>query len=388
MKTCLLGSIKARWADTTLVAVFLLFIGLPWVVQRLDLSLGPTLNERRKLAPHPHLSWTWRALADYPGQFDKYYNDHFGLRNYLVRGYNIFMVRQLASSPKEDVILGKDGWLFYGAKNAVDVFRSPVPLTDQELDEWRWNLLLRREWLARQGIPYLVVIAPDKATIYPEYLPDWLVPACPQTRTDQLVNFLTQTTDLDVVDLRPVLRAAKGPRLLYHKTDTHWNELGAFVGYHGIVERMALRVPSIQPLELSDYTIRPSHRILGDLAGMISMNDYFPEEYPSLVANFPLQATLTNTHISAEEWSRLRVYTAFASETGDRRQPRVVVFNDSYFYGIIPYFAENFSRAVYIHIRPDHFAPDVVERERPDVVVQEMVERWFGRMPDQEEKLF
>ncbi|MBE7560726.1 hypothetical protein HS125_18000 [bacterium] len=378
---------RPRWPDAILVLLFLVLISAPYVARQWEVGPDPALSERRKPAIKPRLAWNWRALAAYPGLYDKYYNDHFGLRGYLIDAYNHLLVRELGVSPKSDVILGKHGWLFYGAQNAVDVYRSPEPFTDKELDDWRWNLLLRREWLARKGIPYIIVIAPDKAGVYPEYLPDWIVPATTESRTDQWVNFMRATTDLVIVDLRGPMKAAKGDRLLYHKADTHWNDLGAFVGYTEMMMAIGRVLPSVQPRPLSDYRIYQRANPRGDLAGMLGMDDFF-EWHPALAANFPTAATLAQPRIRSDEWARWRVYMALATESRDRSLPRAVVFNDSYFYGVIPYFAEHFSRAVYVHMRPDRFAPELIEREKPDVVVQELVERWFGRMPDTEETLF
>ena len=36
---------------------------------------------------------------------------------------------------------------------------------------------------------------------------------------------------MQVLDLREPLRRAKAERRVYHRTDTHWNEAGAFVVY-------------------------------------------------------------------------------------------------------------------------------------------------------------
>ncbi|MEI9865253.1 MAG: hypothetical protein WDN00_12025 [Limisphaerales bacterium] len=43
----------------------------------------------------------------------------------------------------------------------------------------------RRDWLAKRGIAYLFVVAPDKHSIYPEELPGWAVKVRPQTKLDQ-----------------------------------------------------------------------------------------------------------------------------------------------------------------------------------------------------------
>ena len=63
--------------------------------------------------------------------------------------------------------------------------------------------------------------------------------------------------------------------------------------------------------------------------------------------------------------------------------PRAVVFRDSFTSAMAPYFSEHFSRVVYLW-RND-FAFEEVEKERPDVVLQEIVGRhvqWFIPSPE------
>src|SRR5262249_8375947 len=52
---------------------------------------------------------------------------------------------------------------------------------------------------------------------------------------------------------------------------------------------------------------------------------------------------------------------------------RVVVYRDSMAIPLIPLLSENFSRAVYVSDR--RLDPALIRRERPDVVIDEMVER-------------
>jgi hypothetical protein len=53
--------------------------------------------------------------------------------------------------------------------------------------------------------------------------------------------------------------------------------------------------------------------------------------------------------------------------------PRAVVYRDSMAIPLIPMLAENFSRMLFVSGIP--FDPALIEREKPDVVIEEMVER-------------
>jgi hypothetical protein len=53
--------------------------------------------------------------------------------------------------------------------------------------------------------------------------------------------------------------------------------------------------------------------------------------------------------------------------------PRAVVFRDSFASRLVPFLSEHFSRAVYLW--QNDFDPEIVEKEHPDVVIQEIVSR-------------
>jgi len=53
--------------------------------------------------------------------------------------------------------------------------------------------------------------------------------------------------------------------------------------------------------------------------------------------------------------------------------PRAVVLRDSMAIPLIPLLSENFSRAVYVSSRS--LDRELIEREKPDVVIEELVER-------------
>ena len=93
-----------------------------------------------------------------------------------------------------------------------------------------------------EGIHYLVLLAPDKHTIYPEYIPGRYEHVSPATRFDQFYDYLRQHTRLDLVDLRTPLRRAKSHERLYLRRDTHWNDRGAFIGYQTIIAALSRSV--------------------------------------------------------------------------------------------------------------------------------------------------
>src|SRR5262245_57932336 len=153
-------------ADIALIGVFVCGITLPLIGLAFDLDASFAINENRVLKTWPSWSWDRAAMAEFPPKFEAYFNDHFGFRKRLIQGLSVAKVLGLGVSSNPDVIMGKDGWLFYAGDGSYDYYRATKPFTPAELERWRQVFQQRHDWLAERGIRYLVFFAPNKETIY------------------------------------------------------------------------------------------------------------------------------------------------------------------------------------------------------------------------------
>src|SRR5438105_592669 len=104
---------KPSVRDLAVTAMFMAGICAPlaWKVVR---QAHPRDNaENRQLAEMPKFKPTWRGMKDFPGPFESFYNDNFGLRGSLIHLLSFTRVKGLGVSCSPNVIIGKDGWLFY-----------------------------------------------------------------------------------------------------------------------------------------------------------------------------------------------------------------------------------------------------------------------------------
>src|SRR5512137_1943070 len=77
-------------------------------------------------------------------------------------------------------------------------------MSEETMAHWLLMLTERQHWLERRGIAYLLVIAPNKSTIYPEYMPA-IYPRGRRTRLDQMTGFVERNAPgFPWLDLRPV----------------------------------------------------------------------------------------------------------------------------------------------------------------------------------------
>jgi hypothetical protein len=339
-----------------LVAAFLCILALPLGLNLAGRDGADAAAENRELAP-----FSWQ-------HFDVWFEDHFGLRSTLVRWYGETRLFLLNVSPTNTVVAGRNGFFFYADDKAIDDYVSEDPLTPEAIANWRTALVRARRWLRDRGIGYVFLIAPDKHVIYPEAMPSTIVRIGPMTRTDQLYGSLQDLGFL--VDVRPALLEAKARERVYEKTDTHWNDRGAFVAYQAIITAARVQVPSIPPpWPRGDFEPQEREVEGKDLAGMMGLKRVLRERELVLVPRRSRAAQVVEPRGATPTDEEGRLVTEIPGST----LPRAVIFRDSFVSRLVPFLSEHFSRAVYLW--QNDFDAAAVEQEHPDIVIQEIVGR-------------
>jgi alginate O-acetyltransferase complex protein AlgJ len=361
-----------RHGDLALVAVFLVLICLPLSGLMLGFDRTFILEENRNLAAWPAFKTDRAALAALPGKFEAYFNDHFGFRKRLIYWLAIVKVQGLGVTSTPGVTLGTNGWLYLASDSAVQSYRVVRPFTSGQLEAFRQLLEARRDWLAARGIPYLLVFAPNKDTIYPEFMPAAYNKLHPESRLDQLLDYMKDHSSVPIVDVREDLRRAKRVERVYDVTDSHWNSSGGYIAYERIMQALSAWFPEAQAAPRSEFRAVVENGPGGDLARMLGIADRIPEERLKLVPRtrwhfshsderFPIAARGAHPELTiATEWT-------------DAKLPRAILFRDSFAAQLIPFLAEHFQRILCVWDRD--FDRAIIEHERPGVVIQEVVER-------------
>jgi alginate O-acetyltransferase complex protein AlgJ len=359
------------------VLLFLLCTALPSISPWLTPDELISTTEQRYLATWPRLDATRASLESWPDRFEEWYDDRVGFRDWMIRSWARLSIGVFGVSPSDQLIVGESGWFFYGDRHDVEHYRGLDPLSSQELETWTRVLEDRRDWLAERGIAYLLVLAPDKNLVYPEYMPARLPRHSDVHPLDQLSRHLAATSDLDVVDLLPVLVAAKQKERVYHLTDTHWNDRGAYEAYlaiHARLERMLPELANVEPVQVT----RGQHAERGmGLAHLVGLTDVYPEIVLDASIIAP-RAIIKPEHAPTYD-TRVRTLQPIAHGVPGDSLPRAVMFRDSFANALVPYLAEDFSRILYVWDRD--VDPRVVSVEKPDVVIHEIVGRFLGRRP-------
>jgi len=355
------------------LALCLGIIGGPLLMVPVNFDKAQFGSGPRTTHPFPKIALHDGSWAAFPSGFEAFYNEHFRLRGFYMRLYAYAMWDAFHVSPSSKVLIGRDGWLYYNDtedNDPIATYQGTNLLGDTEVAASRAALIAWRDWLQARGIAFVVCIAPEKTSVYPEYLPTGFATRNHRTRVDQLVESWTAPGGVAVVDLRgPLLQAKQSGNIpLYFHTDTHWNAAGAAVGASVLLQALSAQVPTVRPFDTADFPTTAISAPPGDLAKMIGVKTDLKDWTAIYAPRFTMKKSASPDR------------PIVVTEQDNPTLPHIVLFRDSFGNGLIPFLAPDFSRAVYVW---DHqLDPRLIDREKPDVVVLEMVERYASHAVD------
>lgn len=270
-----------------------------------------------------------------------------------------------------NAIVGKEGWFFLTGELSLQNYQKNDPLKVSSIKKLAAFLNQINEAVARYGGTFIVVVPPDKSTVYPQYMPDEIPVIGTVTSLDRLIERVNKFSDIRLLDLRPSLLGASTETQLYYKTDTHWNCLGAFYAYEEIILEIAKEYPDIPVHTLNDFEISISQKTYLDLARIMNIN--VKEELMSAVPDLDGTISVDYDHMAEYSNKSLRVVV-----NSNKELPTLMVFHDSFYSACLNVYLEpSFGQTISIPYNDVEMAEmlQMIEREQPDVVILEFVER-------------
>ncbi|EHR59039.1 hypothetical protein SaccyDRAFT_0098 [Saccharomonospora cyanea NA-134] len=158
------------------------------------------------------------------------------------------------------VISGKDDWLFLGE----DVASKCFPVMDVGRTVAAFNKL--RAAVESSGRKFVLVIAPNKTTMLPQYLPDdYVGKDCAAARSREFWERVP--TEAGAIDLREPLRqtATQLGTDVYPTVDSHWNFAGGLTMTYAVAEQISPGITRTWQVEASKLRTWPADlpRLLG-----------------------------------------------------------------------------------------------------------------------------
>ena len=397
-------------------------------------------SENRELAPFPEVKEP-ADIRTFPKEFDSWYSDHLPYKENMVSLKSQTEIGILKELDSDQVILGTEApWLFYKASDgqAIETYKRTNQFSDENLTKITEVLTGLQTKLSGEGIDFVLMITPDKETIYgPDYMPsDIKVMTDRVQRTDQLLSYLSEhAPNLKVLypkeamltekqglfeaaqkateaaagngtapgegteagtesgtetEAEAVSGASSGaaeytPWSLYYESDTHWNKIGAKIASDELFNLLSegdrgwlVPYTEITFSNIGDGSDEayPAGEVMKKEGDMQKLCK-LPEAYDSTEYRAEGMAPADLTYLITSP-SGERVYEAYHSEDGRAAKKSLYLTADSFRWNITD-FVKGRSADSVICSRYYLDLNDVIERH-PDVFVYMIAERYLHEL--------
>lgn len=256
------------------------------------------------------------------------------------------MMFHATKSMASQVIAGSNGWLFYkaiGDGSTLSDYGGTNHYSAQGLQRVKNNIMAAKDAVEAKGARFIVMIAPNKESIYSKYMPKQYKRKTTYTRGDQLYDYLEANTALDVCYPKQTLLKYKDKYELYYPTDTHWNRQGQFIGLQDLMD-----ITDGRSIPISSVKFTKKRNYYGDLCTLsYGAHKYYCNQYT-------LKTKVKKTEKSSQ---------------------KVFVVGDSFGRRLCHIAKKYYKKARFCHINDFHFN----KIKKGEVVVWEAVERYQDR---------
>lgn len=344
--------------------VFVLFLCtayISWYFVQDRFEADTTDVENRNMAELPPLSM--ETLDGYTMALESYINDHLPYRSGLIRVNSLLDYSLFKDSPNSDVVIGKEGWLFYNTKINLSAYKGENLFNEKQLKKIAKNLQKTKDRLAKEGREFVLFIAPNRARMNARYMPDYIGPPAEKLAVHQMIDYIHEHTDVTVVFDEEKLLAAQDQypdKITYHKTDTHWNEYGAYICTVELLRTLGVALPDYDSKEV---TIEESDDVSGDMAKLMNLQDFYP-------AGKTYKVTGYDTH--KMEVVESDFYGAVVTRAEGAEDRSLFVIRDSFCTAMVDILGSQFRSARMVH--HEGYEDAMIREADPDIVVYECAE--------------
>lgn len=270
---------------------------------------------------------------------------------------------------KEKVLVGKKNYLFLhnDTNHVIEQTRGTYPLKELHCEKFSMIQIMRKYFLKSKNVQYYLLIAPNKESVYSQFLPDEIEKS-PERIVTKIIRELRKVGFKKISYSEDLLIKESRVRETYSKGDTHWNYYGAYIAYRELIKLISYDFFNISHINESDINFMERDK-KGDLLSKISDNhdsvivaDFHKTSYKTFDNEIP-----NNGHM-------------MIFENKNKALPTCIFFRDSFGGYIVEYLAESFSKLIVLH--QNNIDYSIVLKENPDIVISEQVERFLIGLPD------
>lgn len=214
--------------------IFILLV-LPMLQMQLSMVDVKPLHGSILTITKPVFSFSSWFLEDFQSQEEKYLNQNFGFRNWMVRLNNQIKFSFFKKAQANGVVIGKDNYLY--EESYISAFIGKDFLGKPAIDDHLRKLKVIQDSLESHGVDIILVFAPGKASFYPEFIPDKFDTVYGISNHQYFVREAI-ALGINHIDFSTWFRNSKDTSkyCLYPKTGIHWSYFGMNLATDSLVK--------------------------------------------------------------------------------------------------------------------------------------------------------
>lgn len=271
----------------------------------------------------------------------------------------------VASSEKDKVLYGKNGWLFLknDSNQTLDYLSGKLKLTEKTKEKWLEVLENRHRLIESINKEFIHFICPEKEVVYENELPEG-VKISESRPVLGIINSLNGKTKDRVI--YPKLSCKR--HLTYTKGDTHWSYHGAYEAFEMIMNKLNSYDKKINYYEISDYCFTTEYQASDLLIKTNSVN-IEPIQFTKSIGNPNL--TFNN---ELQTSGRIQIY----SNPKALNDAKMYILHTSSIDWMKPYINDSFSEVKYVWGRNLDLNEDLSDY---DFIITQNNERFLNEPP-------
>ena len=310
---------------------------------------------------------------------------------YNIDVISIFFQKQLfplriSLNPRE-VYIGKENWIFLGNdEGSVLKKNNPSKYLNESVILSNYNRIISfNELLKLNGTKdFKILIAPEKASTYPEFLPDWSLVNHDISKIEILLN-LDKYNNLLYYPINALGESKlKYKHNLYYKSDSHWNKLGGYIAFKNYLEEInKSSFFNINNSDINNFNIiNNKSSFSGDLLRMLKLDNLFKENDPEIemlnLSKFVKKDFRTNLTIESKINAINKLPVVYSNENA-KNNLKTVFLSDSFGNYILEYLIAEFSSTLVLHYRElkEEELRNILKKFSPDLVLMTVAERYI-----------
>lgn len=235
------------------LSIFFIFLFIPMShISQEEISK----QENRYLAKwQPIVNENGELNFDFGKNFNDWFNDRFCLRKNFINFNN--SIKILFTSKCEKGFLDKNTYTTYP--------NWSFGHHDIELIKDNFKALYQfNDYCKKNNIKLYTLIVPQKADVHPtkyNFIQD-------DYKHDAFLNYVKELQQENKIKIiypyEKIREEAQAGKIMYFKTEHHWTDEGAFVGYQELMKSINKDYPDIKVLTKNDFNIFSDKKIRGD----------------------------------------------------------------------------------------------------------------------------